>query len=509
MNRRDGLPLPTRAEMRAWDRYAMEATGIPERVLIESAGRAAAAVVGRHFPAGRVVGVVGGGNNGADAIVLLRTLAAWGREVALIQAGDRAADPALLHGWEVEVIPPERAGAALREAWVVVDGILGTGARGCPRPDQAALIAEIIASGRPVVALDAPSGVDMDTGRAEGAAVRAELTVTFGAPKRGLLLFPGRALAGRIVVVEVGFPPLPEGGAGGWIVTREWARRRLPLLPPEAHKGMMGTVSILAGHAGMAGAAVLAGMGAARAGAGKVRLASVPENRIILQSGIPEALFLDRSREGIERSLADSDALVAGPGMGSDKEDGRLLARIVSIGEIPLLLDADALTLLSENPALRDTMHRPLLLTPHPGEMARLLDCGVTEVTSDPFAAAERAAERFRCAVLLKGRPSLVAAPGAPTLLVTAGHAGVATGGMGDTLAGVAGALLAMGSPPREAGALALYLAGRAAEIAGRGRSLLPRDVAEALPLAFAELEGDAVGSDLHSEVVLDLAPAY
>ncbi|HEX7242608.1 MAG TPA: NAD(P)H-hydrate dehydratase [Longimicrobiaceae bacterium] len=487
-----GVPLLTAEEMRAWDRSAVEGRGIPEPVLMEAAGRAAAEVVHRLHPEGRVVAAVGGGNNGGDALVVLRTLAAWGRDVAAVRVGDSLPDAALLHGWEVPALPAGEGEAAFRGAAVVVDGILGTGARGAPRPAQAAVIEAIAASGRPVVALDGPSGVDMTTGAVEGAAVRADVTVTFGAPKRGLLLFPGRAHAGRIVTVEVGFPPLEPRGAAARVVTDAWARARVPAVPPHAHKGTLGTVAAVAGRPGMAGAAVMVAMGALRAGAGMARLVTHADNRVVVQQAVPEALFTDRGSDGVDEALAGAAAVVAGPGMGTGDADLDFLLRVARGGDSPLLLDADALTLLARHPDLREEVRRPLLLTPHPGEASRLLGREVGTITADPFAAAAEAAERFGCAVLLKGAPSVVAAPGEPALAGAAGHSGIATGGMGDTLAGVAGALLAAGCAPREAGALALHLCGRAAEIAGRGRSLLPRDVAEALPEAFASLAAPA-----------------
>ncbi|HVH13138.1 MAG TPA: ADP/ATP-dependent (S)-NAD(P)H-hydrate dehydratase, partial [Longimicrobium sp.] len=210
-------------------------------------------------------------------------------------------------------------------------------------------------------------------------------------------------------------------------------------------------------------------------------------NRTILQTALPEALFVDRDAEGADFQ-AGAKAVVAGPGMGTGGDALALLRVIVRGGDAPLLLDADAVTLLAAKPTLRDEAgDRPLLLTPHPGEMSRLLSRPVGEITADPFAAATEAAERFRCAVLLKGAPSLVAAPGAATRVNVAGHSGIATGGNGDVLSGIVGALLARGMEPADAAGAGLYLAGRAAEIAGRGRGLLPRDVADALPTALLE----------------------
>ncbi|MEW5929625.1 MAG: NAD(P)H-hydrate dehydratase [Gemmatimonadota bacterium] len=502
-----GAPLLTAEEMRAWDLHAIRERGIPERVLMEAAGRAAAEVVHRLHPEGRVVAAVGGGNNGGDALVLLRTLAARGRRVAAVQAGGSLPDLALLHDWELEVLPASGAEAAFRGAAVVVDGILGTGAKGAPRAPAAAVIEAMNASDRPVVALDGPSGVDMTTGRAEGAAVRAAVTVTFGAPKRGLLLFPGRELAGRVVAVEIGFPPLASGAAGARVVTDAWVRARLPRVPADAHKGTMGTVCAVAGRSGVGGAAVMVAMGALRAGAGMARVVSHADNRVVLQQAVPEALYTDRDSVEVHDALTLAAAVVAGPGMGTADADLEFLRRVARTGDAPLLLDADALTLLARSPELRGEIRRPLLLTPHPGEASRLLGRPVPEITADPFAAAAEIAARFDCAALLKGAPSLIAAPGEPVLASVAGHSGIATGGMGDTLSGVAGALLGMGCPPRDAAAIALFLCGRAAEVAGRGRSLLPRDVDTALPDAYASLE-TPTSSDLPA-AVFDLPAAY
>ena len=498
------VPVLTAHEMRTWDEQAIHAYGVPERVLMESAGRAAAAVVQRLYPTGRVVAVSGSGNNGGDALVAARTLWMWGREVDVVHVGKSLVDATLLHGWELY---PKWAEAAFPGASVIIDGLLGTGASGAPTGAYADAIAAINAAGCPVVALDGPSGVDLTTGATPGEAVRAAVTVTFGAPKRGLLLFPGRERAGRIVAVEIGFPPLPEGGASARLATAAWAHSVVPPVPPNAHKGMMGKVTVVAGRQGMAGAAVLAGLGALRAGAGMAALASPIANREILQTALPEALYLDR--DNLEPDfLAGSKAVVAGPGMGTDDDALDLLRRIARQGGLPLVLDADAVTLLAATPGLRDALgERPLVLTPHPGEMSRLLSIPVDEVTADPFAAAAKAAEVFTCTVLLKGTPSLVATHGRAALVNVAGHSGLATGGNGDVLSGVVGAFLARGMEPWEAAAAALWFAGRAADLAGRGRGLIPRDVADALPAALLEPPARESALDLPG-IVLDLPSA-
>jgi ADP-dependent NAD(P)H-hydrate dehydratase / NAD(P)H-hydrate epimerase len=243
----------------------------------------------------------------------------------------------------------------------------------------------------------------------------------------------------------------------------------------------------------VAGAALLAGHAAARAGAGKVWLVSDAENRQVLQAGLPEAIFVDRaSRDAVDAALGTADAVVAGPGMGTDPAAAALLERVLRHGDGPLVLDADALTLLASQPDLRAPLGtRAAVLTPHPAEMARLVGTDTAAVVADPAGSATAGARRYRSVVLLKGFPSLVAAGDEPTIFNATGHSGVATGGMGDTLAGATGALFAFGLAPRDAAATALHLCGRAAELAGRGRSLLPRDVAEALPAAIAEVPAE------------------
>jgi NAD(P)H-hydrate epimerase len=499
--------LLTAEEMQRWDRHAVAEAGIPERVLMESAGRAAARLVAELFPEGRVVAAVGKGSNGGDAAVVLRCLRAWGREVAAVTVGGTEIRAELRHGWELPTAAEDDAGAVMRSAGVVLDGILGTGAYGPPREPQARMVQEMNAAGVPVVALDGPTGVDLTTGKVAGEAVRASATVTFGAAKRGLVLHPGREFAGRILVVEVGFPPLDEA-PGALLITPEWAHRTLPRLPLAAHKGTAGTLGIVAGHPGMGGAAILATMGALRAGAGKVRVVSPAENRVALQTAVPEALFVDREGEGVWDALQSCDALLCGPGMGTDGDARDLLGRILRDLRLPTILDADAVTLLASDAGLLPSEGRErFVLTPHPGEMGRLLGRETGAVVADPFAAAAEAAERYECAVLLKGTPSVIAAPGEPALVNVAGYSGIATSGMGDTLGGIAGAFLAVGVDPRTAVALALLFAGRAAEMAGLGRSLLPRDVADALPRAFAD--ASPFGTLRAPDLLLDLPAPY
>lgn len=457
---------------------------------MENAGRSAALVLARLFPEGPVAAAVGGGNNGGDALVALRTLAAWGREVACVQAASRPPDSVLLHQYPLEIQPAENAAAVFARAAVVLDGILGTGGQGAPREPAAGVIGALNASGRPVVALDVPSGVDATTGAVPGAAVKASVTVSFGWPKTGLMLQPARAHCGRLVVVEIGFPPYGPEPPGACLITPGWAAARLRARAPDAHKATSGRLLVLAGREGMAGAAAIAGRAAVRAGAGLVRIASPSANREILQTLVPEAVFVDRGDDAALREAAsDCAAVLAGPGLGLDEGARRALdSALEATAGRPVLLDADALTLFAATGgALAGLAHgRPVVLTPHPGEMSRLTGAAVAEIRADPLGAARALAAGSGCVVLLKGAPSVVAAPDEPVLVNTVGSSDLAAAGMGDELAGVIGALLAAGHDARTAAALGLFYSGRAADLAARGRSLSPLDVSDHLHRAFA-----------------------
>lgn len=484
---RGAVALPTAAEAAELDRAAQEDWGIPQLVLMENAGRAAALLLQRLYPRGRVVAAVGGGHNGGDAIVALRTLRSWGRDVAFVRASSRLPNPAPHHGFDLPEIQQADAPAAFAAAGVVVDGILGTGSAGAPREPAASLIRAVNASRRPVLALDLPSGVDADTGAVPGDVVLAEVTVSFGWPKLGLLLHPARSVCGRIVAVEIGFPPLPTDGVGAALITPAWADARLPRRSAHGHKGTSGRVLVLAGSSGMAGAAVIATEAAMRAGAGLVHVASTEDNRGILQSSVPEAIFRARAAAWADAGRG-LDAALMGPGIGTDPEARRILdAAIAGTAGVPLVLDADALThmagRLDELRALAAA--RPVILTPHPGEMARLTGTAAEEIGRRPVDVARDFARDSGCVVLLKGQPSVVAAPPRPVLVNSAGSSDVATAGMGDQLGGTIAAMLAAGVPAREAASLGLFYSSRAADLAAQGRSLSPRAVSAHLHAAF------------------------
>jgi len=508
---RTDVRAQTGAAAAAFDRRVIETIGVPQSVLMENAGRSAALVLRRLFSPNRVVGLVGAGNNGGDALVTLRCLAAWGCDVTGVLVGDRAPEDFLLHGWPIRLLAADQLDDAgwtelLKSADAAVDGVLGTGVRGAPRAPAARAIDQLNRAGLPVLALDVPSGIDASTGAVPGAAVRAAATVSFGAPKLGALLHPARALVGRHIAVEIGFPPITPRDASATVVTPGWARSRLPVRDSDTHKNRVGRVLLVGGGVGMAGAVILAARSAFRAGAGLVRVCTVEANREVVQAALPEAIHISTEGTALEEAISASDAVAVGPGMGLDHDAALLLQRVVAAGESPLVLDADALTLASTGAIdlAAVSARRSVLITPHPGEMARLLGDAHTD---DPLAALQSAVERFGCTVLLKGAPSVVGARTDVLLVDTQSSSDLAVAGMGDTLTGVCTTMLALGIEPHTAGALGLYLSGRAAVVADRGVGLTPSDVVEHIPDVLVESGAEWTDLDLPF-VLFDADPA-
>ncbi len=510
---------PTATEAEAFDRAAIESQGVPQAALMECAGRSAAEILARLYPQGEVVALIGAGNNGGDGLVMLRTLQAWGRSVRAVFVADRDSQADLLRGWQIPFENDEGLGhdsgpldTVLRAASVIVDGILGTGIRGAPRGRQARAIRAINRSGRPVFALDTPSGVNGDTGQIAGEAVNADVTVAFGWPKLGTLLQPGRSRVGRLIAVEIGFPPVPDKGFGAAAATPAWAAESWPRREPDAHKNSVGTLLLVAGRPGMAGAAVMAARAALRSGVGLLRIVSSSENRSIIQESVPEAIFVPAEDvDAVRDAAAASQALGVGPGLGTGAEAGELLAGVLELSKgLPTVLDADALNLASsgEGPGVGEwAADRPVLVTPHLGEMKRLSGLEGETIDENRMAAALTLAKTTGVTVLLKGLPSIVVPPEGTCLVDTVASSDLAAGGMGDVLAGVAASLMAQGVGPDEAGALALYGTGRAAVRAALGRSLTPSDVIEQLPGVCAE-EGPGDTDLDHAFVIFDQDPA-
>ena len=479
------------AQAAALDDEAAEA-GIPSRALMQRAGAAAATEIVRRLPhliGDGVLIYTGAGNNGGDGWVLARALATVGVRVAVTEAAPSNTGEARA---ERELARSVVAPGPLGSERIVVDALLGTGSRGAPRGNIATAINAIDAArakGSTVVALDIPSGIEADTG--EGSiAVRADLTLTFAALKRGLLA--ARSHTGTIVVLDIG---LGEGDAAAPELVREqWVRDRVPPLGAEMHKGTRKRMAIVGGGGGMAGAAVLAARSAMRSGIGVVRVVVPREAVPLVQSAEPHALAHawpteSDGRAATQKTLGDwADVLVLGPGLGNTDETRSLARSVLSEWRGPVVVDADGLNVFAGDlKALgRVCAGRPALITPHVGEAARLLEADPDAIMRDRYDAALRLAKAANAAVLLKGVPTILAARDGRMMVSATGTPVLAAGGSGDILAGIAGTLLAQVEDPLVAGACASWVHGRAGEIATRGRA--PRGVPLARVMESLEL---------------------
>ncbi|MFF3915351.1 NAD(P)H-hydrate dehydratase [Streptomyces sp. NPDC001852] len=454
---------------------------LPEGALMQraAAGLAAACaeLLGRVYGS-RVVLLVGSGDNGGDALYAGARLARRGAGVtAVLLAPERAhaGGLAALRRAGGAVAAAESAEGLIERADLVVDGIVGIGGKGGLRPEAEALAGVAGRSPAAVVAVDLPSGVEADTGEVRGAAVRADLTVTFGTYKPGLLIDPAREYAGVVRLVGIGLelPPEPELQA----LQHADVARLLPVPAGESDKYRRGVVGIAAGSARYPGAAVLAVSGALRGGAGAVRYVGPAQEAVIAR--FPETLVSDRGPAKAGRV----QAWVVGPGAG---DDAATVAEVLA-ANVPVLLDADGLRL-AERDAVRGRT-APTLMTPHAGEAAALLGVRREEVEGARLAAVRELAAAYRATVLLKGSTTLVADAGGGAVRVNAtGTSWLATAGSGDVLSGLGGSLLAAGLPALDAGSAAAYLHGLAGRFAANGAPVGAHDVAERIPEAWRDV---------------------
>ena len=503
--------------MRRVDQRAIRELGIPGATLMENAGRGAAACIQAALPdlglprrGVRVAVVCGKGGNGGDGFVVARWLQRAGHrvEVFLLAAPDELrGDPALKlremerRGLRARVVEdPAVLARALPAVQLVVDAMLGTGARGEPSALIAAAIEHVNASGRPVVALDVPSGLSADGAPPEGPVVRATLTPTFAGLKRGLVGGAGVTLAGRVVVVDIGVPQAAiERGIATFELEREDVARHFPPRPRHNHKGSYGHLLVVAGSVGKTGAAALAARAAMRAGAGLVTVATAASAQPVVAALLLEAMtepvaetaartIALKARDALYELAARRDAVALGPGLGLDEDTQALARALIFDFEQPMVVDADALTALAGHLDRLRGARAARCLTPHPGEMARMLGVSIADVQRDRIATARQFATAFETPVVLKGATSVIGLPDGTVLLNPTGNPGMASGGTGDVLSGVLGAFLARGLEPAAALAAGVYLHGLAGDVAAERlgqESLVAGDVIEALPEAF------------------------
>lgn len=449
---------------------------LPEGALMQRAAAGLAstvAVLQGQVYGSRVVLLVGSGDNGGDALYAGARLARRGARVDAVLLADRAhaGGLAALRAAGGRVVPDVESGAAaLAVADVALDGIVGIGGRGGLRPAAAALAAQARQESCSVVAVDIPSGVDASTGEVDGEAVHADVTVTFGALKAGLLVAPGAAHAGVVELVDIGLSPyLPAP----YLIALQSTDVDAMLPPPaaETDKYGRGVLGVVAGSETYTGAAVLTVGGALHAGAGMVRFVSTGRPVELVRHRWPEAVTTVVERGTDVLGAGRVQAWVVGPGLGQDDDAAAMLGSVLS-ADVPVLVDADALNLAASDSTLRSALterRAPTLVTPHAGELARLQKAERSDVEEHRLAAARQAAADLGVTVLLKGSTTLVAEPGGRVRVNTTGTPYLGTAGSGDVLSGVAGALLARGLAPLDAGSVAAWLHGVAARLASEG----------------------------------------
>jgi NAD(P)H-hydrate epimerase len=493
------IPVLSPAEAGTWDRSAASA-GIPARVLMESAGRGAAAVLAARFAerlTGGVVVATGPGNNGGDGWVLARALHAAGVPVWVAPAEPPRSELAAATAELARASGVREIGAD--GPWpnpaLVVDALLGTGATGAPRGPLGAAIERIAELELPVVALDGPSGLDLGDGVQHGP-LRAALSITFGGYRRGHLL--ARDEVGDVVVLDIGLPrPAAEWPA---LLTESDLAGAIGPFAARVHKGQRGRIVIVGGDEGMTGAARLASRAAFAAGAGLVHVVAPPGSVAVLATAEPDLQtaaqpFEARPNPRTEKLLGAADAAVVGPGLGRSPSRPDLIVALLQAlpPGTPVVLDADALFVFGGHlERLADALRgRRGILTPHAGEFRTLFPDLASRLSVDPWGAAAGAAERVGAVVLLKGVPTVVAG-GDRIFTAASGNPGLATGGSGDTLSGITATLAAQGIDPALAAAAASCLAGEAADLAARrvsARAMRPMDVLGALPDVWRRLD--------------------
>jgi hydroxyethylthiazole kinase-like uncharacterized protein yjeF len=497
--------LPDAEQQRAIDQWAIEDLGIPGAELMERAGAGLAALVLERAPEGRVAVVCGKGNNGGDGLVVARLLRDQGRQVDVLLL----ADPGELRGdarTNLERLPEPPpvtfSPAALAGAGAIVDAILGTGFSGSPREPAASAITAINAAGSEgavIIACDVPSGVDASTGEVAGEAVRAAATATFHAGKPGLWIAPGKGLAGEVTVVDIGIPAGAPGDPEIGLIEAAIVDA-IPRRGRESTKFAVGSVLVCGGSLGLTGAPCMASEAAMRAGAGYATV-FVPESlNLVFELRLLEVMSVPLADRGgalqpsgadtIRERSARSGALVLGPGIGRAEETIELVRDLARTAEIPLLLDADGL--FAHAGRLSALAGRPAatVLTPHAGELGRLLERDSQDIEQHRLAAVREAAALAQAIVVLKGDDTLVAEPSGRVAVSSGGASALATAGTGDVLSGVSGAFLAKAMDPFEAACAAVTVHAHAGRLAARRigtEGVIARDVIEALPEARRE----------------------
>lgn len=522
------MKVVTAAEMRQIDQDTIERIGIPGIVLMETAGSAIVRAIEQHYPTCKRIGIFAGkGNNGGDGIVIARQLAHIGLDVHIFLVsppesftGEAAVNLQIAKNLKLRIEEILTDAALETEESVslnhttscelLVDAIFGTGLRGEVREPIATLINAINNLSIPILSIDLPSGLDADTGNPFGTCVQADRTVTIGLPKRGLLVHPGAELAGKLEVVDIGFPEQvidAQNIKANWTTAAE-ASAWMPSRPSASHKGTYGRILVVAGSTGMTGAAALASKAALRAGAGLVTLATPKHLNPILEGLLPEVMTLplpetdagslavSASSTLLEFAEKTKSVLAIGPGLSQNPETVALVHELVRENQeqglgLRLVIDADGLNALAQERECISRLDKDAVLTPHPGEMARLTNTSVSVLETDRIRTAQQFASKHGVTLVFKGAPTVIGTPNGDVWINSTGNPGMATGGMGDVLTGVIAGLIAQGVSSETAGVLGVYVHGLAGDIVSERlgtHGLIASDVLKAVPEALSSL---------------------
>ena len=507
------MKVVTVKQMQTIDRKAIQEKGIPGEFLMENAGRVAAEKIDRSFNVlGRNIAIVAGkGNNGGDGFVVARHLREQAGEIGLFLVGkvDEVKGDALVNlkralegGLRVREVLDDgdlgEFGEFLDSADIVVDSLFGTGLKGAVRGLPARVINRMNSSMLPVVAVDTPSGMDSDTGTIPGPCIGARLTVTMGLPKLGQLFYPGKEKVGELHVAEIGFPRdlLESVETPYHMDSAADIAGMLPDRRPDAHKGDCGRVFIISGSPGLTGAACLAGNAAMRMGAGLVTVGTPRSLNPVLEVKLTEVMTLPLEEtesgtlspaaiEAILERVEGASAVALGPGISTHHETGTLVRKLLGQIDRPLVVDADGLNNIAGRLDL--LRGRQAVITPHPGEMSRLIGKSISRITANRLEIAGETAAEYGIYVVLKGAPTVIACPDGPVYINTTGNAGMASGGTGDVLTGLIVSLLGQGLGPGEASRVGVYLHGLSGDIALKKKGvygLVAGDLIDRLPKA-------------------------
>lgn len=505
--------IVTAKQMSEMDRAAIEDVGIPGLILMENAGRGIVEVARSMLERvkGKTVKIFcGPGNNGGDGFVVARHLLNMGAQVDVLLVGkkenirgDAHTNMLIYQNMEQSIKQvqatehvPSDVGADL-----IVDALLGTGVQGSLRGIFADVVDKINRSGAPILAIDIPTGMDTDTGAVEGPCIHAAATATMALPKRGLLLSPGREHVGKLTVVDISMPEFlcSRFNSKTFLVMPQDVQKMLPIRPSDAYKNACGTAMVIAGSMGFTGAASLTAESVLRSGAGLTYLSAAKSLNVVFEQRLTEVItvpFEDNglgcltvdTGEAIINRAASETVVAIGPGLGTHTKTVKLVKMLVEKLDKPLVLDADGLNALSESPDLISKYKNDMILTPHPGELSRLIQKTNQEILDDRIEIARQTAQSWGQILVLKGSPTIVADKSGEVYINTTGNAGMATGGSGDVLTGIIAGLLAQGMSAIHAAIAGVFIHGLAGDLA-KGKfgemGMIAGDILKYVPEAF------------------------